>query len=124
MSSNNFAKNLSYLRTQKKLSQTELAEKMGLSRQSLSNYETGKREPELSYIIKFADFFDCSIDYMIFNDIANDFSNLREINAIDDTNEIESKLDNLSVKKAKIKHIKEKIINDLAEAIKILDCDD
>ena len=39
--------NLKHLRVQKKLSQSELAEKLGIARTTLGDYERGKTEPSL-----------------------------------------------------------------------------
>lgn len=50
-----FSKNLKYLRTKKGLKQTELAEKIGVRTNTISNYENGISEPDfkiLDLIIK------------------------------------------------------------------------
>lgn len=52
------------LRKNKKLSQSELAKGTGLTRQAISLYEIGKREPKLETWIKLADFFDVSVSYI------------------------------------------------------------
>lgn len=59
------SKRLSELRKRKKLTQQRLAEKIGITRDTLSNYETGRREPDYNTLILFADFFHVSTDYLL-----------------------------------------------------------
>jgi transcriptional regulator with XRE-family HTH domain len=59
------AKRLVELRNEKKLSQTELAKKLGIARTTLSGYELETREPDLKTIQKIASLFDVSVDYLI-----------------------------------------------------------
>ena len=58
-------KNLKFLRQQKKLSQQKLADYLQLSQQSVYKYENGLAEPDLDTLIRMADFFDTSVDYLI-----------------------------------------------------------
>ncbi len=60
-----FAKRLAELRKEYNLSQNALASKLGYSRGQIGNYELGSREPDFSTLIKIADFFNVSIDYLI-----------------------------------------------------------
>lgn len=46
------------------LKQSELCEKINISKNTYVNYEQGKREPPLELIIKLANFYDVSIDYI------------------------------------------------------------
>lgn len=54
---------LKTLRKGRKLTQLELAEKMGLSRATISNYEVGRRSPHLTELQRFATFYGVSLDY-------------------------------------------------------------
>lgn len=56
---------IKYLRMQKNMTQEQLAEVIGISRSALSMYELNQREPDLNTIIKFADFFQVSTDYLL-----------------------------------------------------------
>ena len=56
---------LQYLRKQKGISQLKLAMDLSLSQNSISRYETGEREAGYDLLIKFADYFDVSIDYLL-----------------------------------------------------------
>ena len=66
MSLSNFSKNLIALRTKNKLSQADLATKLGITRQTIANYENGIRDPDLINIVNISVFFNCSIDDLIF----------------------------------------------------------
>ena len=60
-----FADNLIALRKLHNLSQEELAEKIGVSRQTLSKYETGESLPDIEKCKALAEVFDVSIDNLI-----------------------------------------------------------
>lgn len=47
------------------LSQKELGAKVGVSEASVSNYETGKREPDFKTLCALADFFDITLDMLV-----------------------------------------------------------
>lgn len=53
----NFASNLSQLRKEAGISQTELAEKLNIGKQSISDYEKSKSYPTFATLDKIADFF-------------------------------------------------------------------
>lgn len=63
-----FNKKLIELRKNLKLSQYELAERLGFSRGKLANYEQGTRQPDFETLEKIADFFDVTIDYLLGRD--------------------------------------------------------
>lgn len=46
------------------LKQSELCEKINISKNTYVNYEQGKREPPFELIIKLANFYEVSIDYI------------------------------------------------------------
>ena len=52
------------LRKEKNLSQAQLAKETGLTRQAISLYEIGKREPKLETWVKLADFFNVPVPYL------------------------------------------------------------
>lgn len=52
------------LRQRKKLSQTELAEQVGLSLRAYQYYERAERQPTADTLIALADFFDVSLDFL------------------------------------------------------------
>ena len=61
----NFQNIFKRLRTSSKLTQAEMAEKLGISRSTIGMYETGAREPDFETLEKIADFFNVDIDYLL-----------------------------------------------------------
>ena len=55
---------LKELREDMNLTQLDVAEKLSLTRQTISRYETGDIEPPLATLIKLADLYNCSLDYL------------------------------------------------------------
>ena len=53
------------LREDRDLRQADVARATGIDQRTLSNYETGKTNPDSFALIKLADFFDVSIDYLV-----------------------------------------------------------
>lgn len=58
-------KKIAELRKNQKLSQYDLADRLGFSRGKLANYEQGQREPDYDTLKKIADFFEVSTDYLL-----------------------------------------------------------
>ena len=71
---------LKEIRQEKNLSQTDIAKALGVTRQAISLYEKGEREPKLETWQKLADFFNVPVDYLL--GISKDRSTL----TIDDLN--------------------------------------
>lgn len=53
------------LRKQKKITQRKMAMDLNMSQNTISRYENGEREPSFAELIKIADYFDVSIDYIL-----------------------------------------------------------
>lgn len=53
------------LREDRDLRQTDVAKATGIDQQTLSNYETGKTNPDSFAIIKLAEFFGVTCDYLL-----------------------------------------------------------
>ena len=66
-----FGENLKNLRKQKKLSQEKLAEKVGVSRQSVSKWEVGESYPEMNNILKLCKIFNCKINDLVHEDLTD-----------------------------------------------------
>lgn len=56
---------LKMLRKERKISQLKLAMDLNMNQNSISRYETGAHEADYATLIKFADYFDVSIDYLL-----------------------------------------------------------
>ena len=72
-----FGDNLKVLRKKRKVSQEELAEKVGVSRQSVSKWETGEAYPEMNNILELCKIFKCNIGELV-NDNMIDLDSLDE----------------------------------------------
>lgn len=60
-----FGNRLKTLRECRDIKQGKFADKIGITRQSMGNYENGKQYPTVEIIIKMADCLDCSLDYLL-----------------------------------------------------------
>lgn len=60
-----FSQNLQKIRSEKNLSQEQLADKIGVSRQTISAWESGKASPELDKITAISKLFSVSIDELV-----------------------------------------------------------
>lgn len=60
-----FGENIQQLRKERKMTQAQLAEYLGLSCAAIYKYERNLAEPDIESMIKIADLFECSIDYLV-----------------------------------------------------------
>lgn len=70
----NFADKLRELRTNNRYSQEQLAEKLCVSRQAISKWETGESLPDIDKAMMISDFFGVTMDYLL-----KDKENIQEI---------------------------------------------
>jgi len=56
---------LKKIRKQQNLNQQKVAIDLNISREALSHYETGKREPSLALLVQMSEYFNVSINYLI-----------------------------------------------------------
>ena len=56
---------LKEIRKAKGISQLKLAMDLNTNQNTISRYETGEREPGINELIKIADYFNVSIDYLV-----------------------------------------------------------
>ena len=73
-----FGDKLYELRKKNGYSQEELADKLGVSRQSVSKWESNSTYPETDKIIQIANLFDCSMDDLINDKVVDVESSLRK----------------------------------------------
>lgn len=66
------SENLQNLRKLKNMSQEDLAEKLNVSRQAVSKWESGNGYPETEKIITICEIFDCSMDELVKGKISED----------------------------------------------------
>lgn len=60
-----FASRLKELRKEKELTQLQLAKKLNVSKQNISDWENGKSETSFEILINIAKFFGVSTDYLL-----------------------------------------------------------
>lgn len=60
-----FASRLKELRISKNLTMESLAKDLNTTRATISNFENEQRKPSLDMVIKIADYFQVSIDYLV-----------------------------------------------------------
>ena len=65
----NLRENLLYLREQRGMSQSQLAARLDVSRQSVQKWEAEKSYPEMEKLIKICDIFGCSMDDLVRGDL-------------------------------------------------------
>ena len=61
---------LKELRSQKGLTQQEVADAIGTEQNTVSQWETGARNPRLPHLLRLAELLDCSIDDLLTEKIA------------------------------------------------------
>ena len=62
-----FAERLKELRTEAHMTQVELAKQLGIGQSSYADWERGKKNPTQENLMKIAQFFDISLDYLVGN---------------------------------------------------------
>lgn len=114
-----FGDRLKELRTSKNLSQEELSEILDVRKSSISNWETSKATPTFDMLIKIANYFGVTTDFLLGYNINNlktiDKVNqtLREANLIDDNENLKEEEIKLALEQARQYKQMWKHINDL-----------
>lgn len=60
-----FRKNIYELRKLNRFTQREVAQRLGISQPSYIRYENGSAEPTLEKLVKIADLYDVSVDFLL-----------------------------------------------------------
>ena len=102
-----FSEKLLTLRKANNLTQEQLAEKLEVSRQSVSKWESGQATPELEKIVALSAVFDVSTDYLL---CKSNIRNMKELQLLDtngldeeDLKELQSQIAYMKWKKENIK---------------------
>lgn len=72
-------KNLYEYRKANALTQKDVSKYLNISRQAYSNYETGKRDPDLGLLIKLSELYDISLNQLIVDSFRSSTLMLREV---------------------------------------------
>lgn len=99
-----FGENLYSLRKSSKMSQEKLAEKVGVSRQSVSKWENGESYPEMDNIMKLCSIFNCRINDLVHEDMT-------DIDSLDE---------DIKVSVVKLNEKKQKKMKGLSKAIYVI----
>lgn len=109
-----FGKKLRLLRKKAGITQANLAKKLGISPSTVGMYEQGRREPDSAMLVKIADTFDVSVDYLIdFKKSKRKFENADEI-----ADRIEFILRNKDYLKNSKNAISSETLNSIVEAVR------
>lgn len=65
--------NIAHLRVDNKKEKEEVAAYLGIAVASYNRYEAGTREPDIDKLLKLADYFRCSVDYLLGRPLATNF---------------------------------------------------
>ena len=67
-----FNEKLTIHRKKNGLSQEDLADKLGVSRQAISRWELGSTMPDATNLLQLSDLFGVSVDYLLHDDYESD----------------------------------------------------
>ncbi len=62
-----FSQRIKQLRKQQNVTQTQVAQKLGITKQAYSLYENGKREPDFDTLKELAEFFGTDTDSLLYD---------------------------------------------------------
>ncbi len=91
-----FSQKLTALRKREGLSQEQLADRLGVTRQSVSKWESGSALPELVKLISLSDIFGVSVDYLVKDVLEEDAPGHRSAGSEDGTARLERKVEDLA----------------------------
>ncbi len=103
------------LRLQKGLNQKELGKKIGISASTVGMYEQGRREPDHSILLKLAEFFGVSTDYLLSGERNENLNYLQREQL---SNEIFCNLAKQNALMFKEENMSEEDLNKLSDAIR------
>lgn len=69
MATSHLAENLAFLRKENNLKQSEIQDRLGFIRNTWSNWENGRSEPNIEALLKIVDFFDISLSDLVVSDL-------------------------------------------------------
>ena len=75
---NELSDKIRLLRKSQRLSQTELAERVGITQEFMSEIERGKKKPSIQVLEKLCDALECSADFLLGLEVPNDVNVLEE----------------------------------------------
>ena len=100
----NLSKKIYELRKASGMSQEQLAEKINVSRQSISKWESGESYPEIERLIELSNVFDVSTDYLLKSSEADELT-IRTERLEKGQNDLKSKVQQEYLKNARILNV-------------------
>lgn len=91
----NFSDKLKKIRLSNNLTQTQLAKILETTKQAISLYESGKSTPSIFILIKISEYFNISIDSLVFD--KKDTPSIYYTNNLDFINELKFEIQNLKI---------------------------
>lgn len=117
-----FNKILKKLRKNNKMTQKELADKIGVARTTLANYEQGTRFPDKETLLLIADFFNVSLDYLVGRTPADKIKNaISDDKELQETWEQISQRENLQLLFKQTKDLDDSTIKQIIRIIKAIE---
>ena len=77
-----YAEKIQHIRKHHELSQEQMAEKLSVSRHTISRWETGQSMPDIDKILLISELFSVSTDYLLKDDIDNSIGKLTDYQTI------------------------------------------
>lgn len=72
---NYFRQQLAFLFRRKNKTQTEIAQEVQIEQRTLSNYKTGRTQPDITSLVKLADYLNVTLDFLVGRNVSiYDFS--------------------------------------------------
>lgn len=81
---NFFSKNLSFLRKEKNMTQSELANKINVDQTTIGRWEDGNREPTVGNVANIADVFNVTIPDLLDKDLSKENRSFNELEILFD----------------------------------------
>ena len=78
-----FGERLKHLRASKNKTQQQIADQLGITRAAYSHLENGRNEPDSSTIIKLANIFEVTTDYLLGNNQAPEWADENDLVELD-----------------------------------------
>lgn len=117
-------KNLAKIRKEFAKTQKDMAEILNISKPTYNHYESGRYEPSLETMVKLADYFNCSVDYLLGHQI-NDPTRQKEATFLqrqlcndilaldeDDCGRVEAYIAGIKAKNKETEKLKKSILNE------------
>ena len=117
-------KNLAKIRKEFAKTQKDMAEILNISKPTYNHYESGRYEPSLETMIKLADYFNCSVDYLLGHQI-NDPTRQKEATMLqrqlcndilaldeDDCGRVEAYIAGIKAKNKETEKLKKSVLNE------------